>query len=81
MMAAGYTMDLYCDNRPCQLAVRNGYPSVFMNQFYGQTFGECKKTAKKSGWMFRKDDTHVCPLCNTKNKKKTPASGTTITAL
>lgn len=76
MMAACYTMDLYCDVKNESFDA-NGFAmdkmhsySEFPHQFTGETFGECKKYAHQRGWVFKKDGTHLCPKHSGRGKKK-----------
>jgi len=64
MMAACYSMDLYCDTKDNNPLHRLNFP----HQFTGETFGECKRQAQKRGWVFKADGTHVCPKHSGKGK-------------
>ena len=63
MMAACYSMDLYCDVKngddPWNTAPHNY--DEFPHQFIGETFSGCKKKAVARGWVFKRDGTHICP--------------------
>lgn len=70
-MAACYTMDLYCDAERSE--AWNSGPHTygeFPHQFMGETFVECKREAKKNGWMFKADGTHICPKHSGKKPQK-----------
>lgn len=63
MIASGYSMDLYCRHEDVE------HPfNYFPHQFFGETWGECKKQAQVKGWTFQRDNEVTCPLCNKKVK-------------
>ena len=55
--ASGYSLDLYCDS---DLPY---WEHDHIGQFNAQTFGQCAKEARQSGWKIHKDRTATCPLC------------------
>ena len=57
-LAGCYLLDLYCDH----LNNDHGW-TEFPHQFTGQTYGECAKVARKSGWIIHRDNTATCPKC------------------
>lgn len=62
--ASGYSLDLYCDQG-------RGVPAHPWDKgeatFFGETFAECSKEARKAGWrIFRTTRTARCPACNRK---------------
>jgi hypothetical protein len=64
--AAGYSLDLYCDGRN----EWHGW-NEFPHQFFGETFGECAKLARKRGWVIhRSTRTATCPKCAKTRTKK-----------
>lgn len=65
MIAACYSMDLYCRNE--NLVHPFWY---FPHQFAGETFNECKRKAIKVGWTFQRDGDVKCPLCSAGKKLK-----------
>jgi hypothetical protein len=71
MQAACYSLDLYCDNEdedPRQNPNgKHGY-DAFPYQYTGETGGECRKAARKEGWILNKDGKDFCPRCSGKKK-------------
>ncbi len=65
MMASGYSIHLYCDAIGPEGLSRgpHGYDE-FPHEFTGETFGECARSARRTGWRFKRDGTHICPKCN-----------------
>ncbi len=67
MIIGCYDMHLYCSNDP----IDGGdieHPYRYLPFYYsGQTLGQCKRQARKQGWLFKKDGRTICPLCR-KNK-------------
>jgi hypothetical protein len=59
LYAGGYSLDLYCDHANTD----HGW-NEFPHNFYGQTFGECAKAARQTGWTIRRTRTATCPKCN-----------------
>lgn len=62
MEAAGYTLNLYCDS-PNH---KENFPKKFTSldaEYYGQTYAECKRMAKRDGWKWRKD-LNICKKCS-----------------
>lgn len=75
MIAACYTMDLYCRNiekRKCRdprspgNALSCGDSNAW--EYTGQTYGECAKQARAAGWKFHRDHDVTCPYCTGKIK-------------
>ena len=56
--ASGYTLDLYCDHHNDDHGFNAG-PTTY----FGETFAECAKQARKEGWVLHKDQTATCPKC------------------
>jgi hypothetical protein len=52
MIAANYTMHLYCDCEKCQ-ALKWGSPDF--GEFIGKSWTECAKAARDCGWRISKD--------------------------
>lgn len=73
MEAAGYSLDLYCDD-PKHWERHPGKYQSLDEQYYGQTYGECKKQARADGWKWVKVagqiDANVCGRCNMLNKEQ-----------
>ncbi|EGR4074879.1 hypothetical protein D6U78_10225 [Vibrio cholerae] len=70
MIAANYTMHLYCD---CSRCSSNGVHREF-GEFVGETWGEVAKQARAQGWTISRDKTRcISPKC--KNKKIDSISG------
>ena len=69
MIAACYSMDLYCRNN-----IPNRGESVDARkphhnepaQYTGRTFAECKREAQAAGWLFSRDGDVTCPKCQPK---------------
>lgn len=55
MIAACYTMELYCDCAYCQSHPRQHY--VPDAEYTGETWGECASQARKDGWYISRDRT------------------------
>jgi len=62
-MAAGYTLDLYCD----QVACVAPYGADF--QYTGQVFWKCKRDAIADGFIFHLNGSHTCFFCSRAGKK------------
>jgi hypothetical protein len=71
MIAGCYTLDLYCDYED------RAHPSFyFPHQFFGETYGECARQARRSGWTIGpKRSKAICPLCSGKVTTPTPGDG------
>lgn len=77
---SGYILDLYCDNDvPRHTAGYYDYESADQGINYDKfpvqivadgknCYAEVRRIARKRGWIFHKDGTTTCPLCN-KDKK------------
>ena len=64
VMVGGYTLDLYCDNPKCKNHIdKKNLRYDGPDQFTGETFSQCKRKAKKGGWVFSDDGTILCPRC------------------
>jgi hypothetical protein len=71
MIAAGYSLDLYCDNYSAsrkfdhlidELGHRWG---MFPVQYTGELGAECRKRARKAGWLLNfQTGRALCPHCN-----------------
>lgn len=77
MIAACYSMDLYCRHvqpaagpvpeRPMNQGgedARGHAYDEFPHQFLGETWGECKRKAQSIGWVFGRDGDVTCPACS-----------------
>jgi hypothetical protein len=64
MIVSGYSMDLYCDTPPSDK--RRHKRETFMHQFTGETYGDCAKQARRTGWRLTRDNRAICPLCTRK---------------
>lgn len=67
MMAAGYSMDLYCDVKD------DTYGHWRAWTYTGETFRECASQARRAGWksnsaQFR-EGPHTCPSCALAGKR------------
>lgn len=68
MIAAGYSMDLYCRHKTAKgfqstYDEHGHYYAEFPHQFQGESFGECKRQAQAKGWVFNRDGDVTCPKC------------------
>ena len=73
MEAAGYTLDLYCDF-PMHNQLTPWKGMSLDAQYYGQTYGECKRQAKADGWKWTADDKNHCKTCAAFLKNMPPIS-------
>jgi len=58
-----YTMVLYCDYKN---EAHGHHPKERINtpdEYAGRDRSECRKRARKVGWVFKQDLTVQCPLC------------------
>ncbi len=62
--ASGYSLHLYC------LRDENHDPwDIFPHEYFGETFADCAKEARKDGWIIRTNDrTAICPECSGKKR-------------
>jgi len=67
MEAAGYSLDLYCDG-PDHFDKSPPKITSVDDHFYGQTYGEVKRDAKKAGWTYTRDGKQICKYCSGKVK-------------
>lgn len=61
MMAACYTLDLYCDNEADAGNVHRW--NEFPHQFTDELGSECRKEARKKGWLIKRNGDVICPKC------------------
>lgn len=60
--AGGYELHLYCNTEHTDL---ENYVLNKKNQFYGETFAEAAKSARRHGWTVNRITQNVrCPLCS-----------------
>lgn len=62
MIVGGYTLDLYCDHKDH----KPGTISSSGEQFFGETFSQCKRLASRAGWKFSRNKSPAeayCPAC------------------
>jgi len=57
-----YTLNLYCDRKPC--AVSDRYDLDKMWEYTDEIGSVCRTAARKDGWIFHKNNTVSCPYCN-----------------
>ena len=62
-----YTLDLYCDMAesviyPDKVHEYGEFPKTYTAEFGS----ECRKMARKDGWIIRRDGTVICPKCSKK---------------
>lgn len=80
MIVGGYTLDLYCDDpKHHGFTLDSGRHLVYLSDgatidlidsFVGRTDRECRKQARETGWIFKRDREVVCPFCA---KRKEPS--------
>ncbi len=63
MIASGYTMDIYCDSDVCKGATVFGSAK---ESFFGETWAQVARMARKVGWRITKDRKAFCPWCTGK---------------
>lgn len=62
--ASGYSLDLYCDQPNQGEATKHSWFETYRETFVGETFADCARQAKKTGWkIHRKTRTATCPYC------------------
>lgn len=75
MIAACYSMDLYCENHAAD-PERHGY-NYTPTTFTGETWGECAKQARIEGWRISRDSRQCwCARCaaeKNRNKRRSEA--------
>ena len=64
MIARGYTLDVYCDVDSCGRSPERSWTRTSRASYFGETWGECSKRARKDGWKLRKCPGYaICPTC------------------
>lgn len=63
-MAGCYSLDLYCSND----SNKHKYKE-FPHQYYDEYGSVCRARAKRDGWVFKRNGTHLCPKCSGKRAK------------
>jgi hypothetical protein len=60
-----YGLDLYCDNRPNNLAAPDGIHryNEFPHQFTAELGSDCRAQAREAGWRLKPDGRAMCPKC------------------
>lgn len=66
MIVGGYTLDLYCDKESNQHEY-DEFPDTYADEF-GST---CRRRARESGWILKRNGTAICPKCSGRGKKST----------
>ena len=71
MIVGCYTLDLYCRHQTSKFDETHkleGYINfiAFPAQYTGPTEADCKKQARRRGWVFGKDRDATCRLCSNK---------------
>lgn len=69
MIAACYSMDLYCRFDECLPTMIPEYRVASRSTFTGETWGDCKRQAQRDGWVFGRDGDVTCPTCATAKRK------------
>lgn len=62
-MAAGYLLQLYCDNENPEHNWRE-----FPHEYTGEHGPRCRALARRDGWRIMRDGHCYCPKCNKKEK-------------
>ena len=57
MIVGCYSMDLYCDREFCKADLGTHW------SYTGQTEAECRRGARKAGWIFHRSGRVTCPEC------------------
>ena len=75
MIAACYSMDLYCENAakggPHVKGTCPHWWSEFPHVYTGETWGECARQARRDGWKIaRNRQLAYCPDCSGKKKSR-----------
>lgn len=70
MLAGCYSLDLYCDNEDAKTVNHDAKAqrgehrfNEFPSQYTAETGGECRRDARRAGWLFTRDGRHYCPRC------------------
>lgn len=77
MWAGCYSLDLYCDNQGCAkeyrtdtagcLVDKHGHTwGEFPHQYTGEFGADCKRRARKAGWVIKPGGVALCPKCSGK---------------
>lgn len=79
MWAGIYSLDLYCDNQnlekyPYQYTDVDGIGrdkfghiwSEFPHQYTAERGEDCRRKARKAGWILGNDGSAICPKCSKK---------------
>ena len=71
MRVGCYTLDLYCDHVD-QEAFDDGVHiyGEFPHQFTAELGAECRRNARRAGWILKKNGGDICPKCTKKRKTK-----------
>lgn len=58
MVAGGYALDLYC-----KYVHPYGGQFEFPHQYTGELGSDCRRRARKAGWIIHRDGYATCPEC------------------
>jgi hypothetical protein len=61
MLVGGYTLDMYCDHQ-----AHGDGGKVFFFADGPNCYAQVRASARKAGWVIRRDGTAVCPACSGK---------------
>lgn len=64
MIAGCYTLDLYCDKDN-----KNHSYNEFPHTYIAEKGSDCRRAARKDGWILTRDNEAICPKCSKKRKK------------
>jgi hypothetical protein len=82
MQVGCYSLDLYCDNdgdgkdfsyqtpdKPSFLTDKHGHVwGEFPKNYTDELGSRCRRSARRAGWILKKDGTAICPKCSRKKK-------------
>lgn len=63
MIVGCYSLDLYCDTGHSKAESMREYQLAQRHQYTGHSEGECKRQARKDGWLFKRNGKVFCPVC------------------
>lgn len=72
MIAGCYTLHLYCDNYTTEsqpFPDEHGHAfKEFPHEYTHELGTECRRMARKAGWLIRADGYALCPKCSGKKR-------------
>lgn len=63
MIDGAYTLELYCDNRETEHDW-----AKFPYEYVGERGTDCRRRARRDGWLFKRNGKVFCPKCSGKGK-------------